>query len=80
MVIARQDKIIAFIRDLKQENSCIDVNTDLIATGALDSLSVLELVTFLTEEFSATITAADITPVNLRTVGTVTELVKVRTS
>ena len=74
----KQTKILEFIRTLKSGNESVDAGTDLIATGSLDSLSVMELVAFLTDEFEVKIAAADVTPTNLRNVATLTALVEAR--
>jgi len=74
----KQAKILEFIRTLKSGNESVDAETDLIATGSLDSLSVMELVAFLTDEFEIKIAAVDVTPANLRNVATLTALVEAR--
>ncbi len=74
----KQAEILEFIRSLESANDSIDVNTDLISSGVLDSLSVMELVAFLSEKFGVTIPAGDVTPVNLRTVVTLSALVEAR--
>jgi len=76
----KQAKILEFVRSLNGGNQSIDVDTDLIATGSLDSLSVMELVAFLTDAFKIKIAAADITPANLRSVETLTALVEARST
>jgi acyl carrier protein len=75
-----QAKILEFVRSLDSANQSVDADTDLITTGSLDSLSVMELVAFLTDEFKIKIAAADITPVNLRSVATLTAFVEARSS
>ena len=74
----RKTEILGFIRSLNEANQSVDMSTDLIETGALDSLSVLELVGFLTDKFKVTIQAADVTPANLRSVLTLSALVEAR--
>ena len=76
----KQTKILEFIRSLNSANQSVALDTDLIATGALDSLSVMQLVAFLTDEFNAKIVATDITPDNLRSVVTLTALVEARST
>ena len=76
----KQAKILEFVRSLNGGNQSVAVDTDLIATGSLDSLSVMELVAFLADEFSIKIAAADITPANLRSVATLTALVEARST
>lgn len=74
----RQTVILEFVRALKSSNKSVDVDTDLIAAGALDSLAVMELVAFLTDRFKIKIAAAEVTPVNLRSVETLTAFVEAR--
>ena len=76
----RKTEILKFVRSLNGANDSVNVETDLIETGALDSLSVLELVAFLSDTFKVTIPAADVTPANLRTVETLAALVEARSA
>ena len=81
MSAEKQKKILEFVRSLNSDgNQSVDIDTDLIATGSLDSLSVMELVAFLTDEFNIKIAATDITPTNLRSVTTLTALVEARST
>ena len=76
----RQAAILEFIRSLKASNESVNVDTDLIAAGALDSLAVMELVAFLTDRFRIKIAAAEVTPVNLRSVETLAAFVEARST
>ena len=76
----RQAIILEFVRSLKSSNKSVDIDTDLIAAGALDSLAVMELVAFLTDKFNIKIAAAEVTPVNLRSVETLTAFVEARSA
>ncbi len=80
MSVEKQAKILEFVRSLNGGNQSVEIDTDLIATGSLDSLSVMELVAFLTDAFDIKIAAADITPANLRSVATLTALVEARST
>ena len=71
-----ESQVLDFVRGLKPENRDVAADTDLIATGSLDSLAVLELVSFIGERFSVVPPISDITPDNLRTVETIVGLVE----
>ncbi len=73
-----ESQVLEFVRGLKPENLDVGADTDLIATGALDSLAVLELVSFIGERFSTTPPISDITPDNLRSVRTIARLIEER--
>ena len=75
-----QAAILEFIRSLKVSNEFVETDTDLIAAGALDSLAVMELVAFLTDRFNIKIAAAEVTPVNLRSVETLAAFVEARST
>lgn len=53
----------------------IDEGTGLISNG-LDSLSILELVTFLNERFGVEVDDLDFDPANFETVGTLVAMVE----
>ena len=76
----RQAIILEFVRSLKSSNKSVELDTDLIAAGALDSLAVMELVAFLTDKFNIKIAAAEVTPVNLRSVETLSAFVEARSA
>lgn len=71
-------QLLDFVRGLKPENQNVQADTDLIATEGLDSFSVLELVSFIAERFSAAPPIGDITANNLRTVTTIVRLIEDR--
>jgi acyl carrier protein len=71
-------EILKFIHSLNSANAAVKVDTDLIATGALDSLSVMELIAFLSDYFKITIPASDVTPTKLKSVVTLAALVEAR--
>lgn len=74
----RQAAILEFVRSLSRDNDSVDFNTDLIESGVLDSLSVLDVIAFLTDKFGVTIPATDVTPDNLRNVVALAGLVEAR--
>jgi len=69
-------QVVDFIRGLKPAAQAVDSSTDLIGSGLLDSLAIVELVAFLSSQFSAAIGAREITPANLRTPAAVAALVR----
>ncbi len=69
------EQILTYVRGLKNGNPSLEPDTDLIATGVLDSLTVMELVSYLSKTFGVKIAVTDITPANLRSVNTLGALV-----
>lgn len=69
-------QVVDFIRGLKPAAQTVEPSTDLIGSGLLDSLAIVELVTFLSSRFAAVIGAREITPANLRTPAAVADLVR----
>lgn len=69
-------QVVTFIRNLNPANAAVGPATDLIASGLLDSLAILEVISFASKRFKATIPARDLTPANLRTPRAVTALIK----
>ena len=56
----------------------IDAETDLLDSGRLDSLSVMDLVCFLEVRFQIRMQPADVNPGNLRSVRRLTHYVQTR--
>ena len=75
-----EQQVVEFIRGVRPTNAGADSSTDLIVTGMLDSLAILELIGFVAKRFSVTIPARDLIPANFRTPRTVTELIRARSS
>ena len=63
--IAQQ--VIEHIKGLKPSSATVDGSTDLIASGVLDSIAILEFIAFLSERFSIKIPPREVTPANLGT-------------
>ena len=70
-----EQQVIQFIRGLNPANASVDAATDLIASGLLDSLDILEVIAFAAQQFSAAIPARELTPANLRTPRAVAALI-----
>ena len=62
-----EDKILAIIRKFKEDDT-IQIDSDLIHLGILDSLSIMELLFMLEEEFKIEVDGEDIIPENFETV------------
>ena len=73
-----EPQVVEFIRGIRPTNTGADASTDLIMTGMLDSLAILELVDFVAKRFSVTVPARDLLPANFRTARTVTALIRAR--
>lgn len=58
----------------------VDAQTPLLSSGLLDSLGVLQLVTFLAEEFGVEISDEDFSEENFATVGALLALVAMKRS
>ena len=55
--------------------SDVDFNTPLLKSGALDSLEILELMTFLSDKMRVELEDEDFVPENLETVGSLVRFV-----
>lgn len=73
------DRIIAFIQeDFLDGRNGLDADTRLFSTSLLDSLDLVELVTFIEEAFDVKIGSADIRVENLDTPGLIETLVRAK--
>jgi acyl carrier protein len=65
------DAITAFLRERfpLMANRPLTEETPLLASGAMDSLGILELMTFLAERFGIELSDDDFDPANFETVG-----------
>jgi acyl carrier protein len=75
MANSTNDKILAFLIESTGEKS-LQSDTDLLASGLLDSLTMMDLVVFIEMEFQQRIAVDDMRPEMFRTVGTITQLVE----
>ncbi len=71
-----EQQVVEFIRGLNPANASVDAATELIASGLLDSLAILEVIAFASKRFSATIPTRELTPANLRTPREVSALIR----
>jgi acyl carrier protein len=54
----------------------IGANQSLISSGFIDSLSLLQLISYIEEEFDVTIDDSDVTPDNFETISLMKELIE----
>ena len=47
-----EQQVIEYIKGLKPSNATVDGSTELIASGVLDSMAILEFIAFVSERFS----------------------------
>ena len=65
---------------LLQNSSDIDVNASLIASGVLDSIDVIKLISFLEQSFDIAIEAGDVQAGHLETISSIEKFVRSRAS
>ncbi|MDB5345517.1 MAG: hypothetical protein JWP89_3894 [Schlesneria sp.] len=75
MANSTNDKILVFLIESTGETN-LQSDTDLLASGLLDSLTMMDLVVFIEMEFQQRIAVDDMRPELFRTVGTISQLVE----
>ena len=74
-----QEVLKGFIeRKFLEDDATVAFDDDLLMGGLIDSLGVIHLVTFLQEEYSVTISPADITVENFSTINTIADYLQTR--
>jgi acyl carrier protein len=68
------DRILTFLTETTGETS-LRPDTDLLTSGLLDSLTMMDLVVFVEMEFQQRIAADDMRPESFRSVGSIAQLV-----
>lgn len=71
-----QGQLLAFLRAYRGEDGTLDAQTDLIRTGWLDSLLLVDLVLHIERCFGVVLAAQDVTPAHFRTVASLAEWVR----
>lgn len=72
-----RDRILGFVRDeLLPPGTSVEPGDDLLSGGLLDSISVLRLATFVSEEFEFAIAPADFVVENFQSVDVLTDYVR----
>ena len=72
--------LIDYIQSADGSEGAPRIDTDLLASGRLDSLLVMDLVCFLEAQFQIRMRPTDITPDNLRSVKRMAEFVRAHCS
>jgi acyl carrier protein len=75
MANSTNEKILAFLIESTGETN-LQSDTDLLASGLLDSLTMMDLVVFIEMEFQQRIAVDDMRPEMFRTVGTISQLIE----
>ena len=71
-----QAQLLAFLRQRRDIDKALDAQTDLIRTGCLDSLLLLDLVLQVEHLFGVVLATGDVTPANFRTVASLAEQIR----
>ena len=71
-----QGQLLSFLRQRRGPDEAIDAQTDLIRTGRLDSLLLVDLVLHIEQCFGVVLATGDVTPANFRTVTSLAEQVR----
>lgn len=74
MTNAITDTLLNFLIETTGESS-LHSTTDLLATGLLDSLTMMDLVVFIETEFQQRIAVEDMRPEMFQTVGSIAQLI-----
>ena len=69
------DKVLKLVRDLT-ENNDVQFNTNLLDEGILDSLTTIELISKLEDEFKINIDSEDLNHQNFNTVSNIDALIQ----
>ena len=72
-----QQHLVSFLQTVTG-NTALDAETDLHASGATDSLTMMDLLVFIESEFRLRLEFGDLTPEAFRTVQTLSELIATR--
>ena len=76
VVTIGEEELLMFIRELANRGDEIDATTPLFSSGALDSMAMVQLITFVEEKFAIVIRAHDVTLEHFDTVARITEFVR----
>jgi peptidyl carrier protein len=70
-----QAKLLTFLRDQAGLEATFDANRDLLTSGVLDSLLLIDLVLYIERVFRVILNSNDVAPANFRTVETLAAVV-----
>ncbi|TVS20274.1 MAG: acyl carrier protein [Planctomycetaceae bacterium] len=68
-------ELLTFLRDRAGLDATFDASRDLLASGVLDSLLLIDLVLYIERVFGVTLDSNDVAPANFRTIETLAGLV-----
>lgn len=74
MNISIQDRLVEFLQTVTGQQN-IDATTDMIDSGLLDSLTMMDLLVFVESEFHLRLDFQDITPELFKNPSTIAELI-----
>jgi len=74
MNISIQDRLVEFLHSVTGQQN-IEASTELIDSGVLDSLTMMDLLVFVESEFQLRLDFQDITPELFKNAGTIAELI-----
>ena len=74
---AIRQRLISFLQTVTGDSS-LNATTDLHASGATDSLTMMDLLVFIESEFRLRLEFADLTPEAFRTAQTLSDLISAR--
>jgi acyl carrier protein len=63
-----ESALLAYLQDFHSSCAAVDRETDLLESGWMDSIVVLDLVCFLESRFAVVVAAREVSPENLRSV------------
>lgn len=76
---AARTRLLAFLDTIRHPDmrlDAIDENTSLVAAGLIDSLALLEIVTFLESEYGVDLAGSGVDPTRLSTMAGILELIE----
>jgi acyl carrier protein len=72
----KTEAILAWLRRMANSTHEITAETELLETGVLDSIAILELVAFVEEKFSFVLPLDEFVPENFSTVATIAVMIE----
>lgn len=74
-----QAELLAFVRERRDDDGLMDLNTDLVASGLLDSLLLLDLILHVQTVHGVTLSAGDVSLANFHDLTTLARVIVDRT-
>ena len=74
-----ENSVITYVREkARNPGAQLNANSVLLNSGLLDSIAILDLITFIEKEFGVTLTDQDLVPSNFETIASVVKMVCAR--